>query len=1346
MTYIKGKNPMSTSPKTQRLRSEDGISTLSTIIGSIIGAIVLAGFAMFYFSAMHGADTSQKHTVAEANSVKVVNRFNRDVAEGRSIEYAGANDVVIEATKVVNKKTTYSRTRYTAKSDGTVVRQVDSVVDGNTAYVQPAGNALWTGSDIKTTTEARDVVFSKFKFTYLSSTGEDLGYPTDAATEDKINRVDIDYFQKTKKGEVNLNTGAALNTLVGSTGTNPAGGPDAVDDNSTANVGYSTSVPVLLNDDFDGTGTIALVGSAPSGVTTKVTSDGKQVNVFIQSGYTGASTFTLQYSLTDSTGKTDTASIKVTVTTLTPVEADDPTFTVTSCPSVTGTVTIPATNSSAVQYLINGANTTTGAKSGYAGGTTIRVTAVAKSGYQLTPDTDGAANDYTLNGGTAVWDDFVVPSISCVTPPTPTFDDSCPDTYTIPATTPVNSYTYSVWAPSSVTRAAGTYPATPTMTTFKAAAGPGYQFTPDAAYTLSNNNTTATYLTDITATSGSHNFGATPCLDLDAFVTNGTSATADAICTPTSAAWTTANIANGGACGVTGVNFVGVPAGTKIMGQRVVDGNEVAAGTGAPAAAAFTVFTSTDTNEKTVYGKVGLSTRYNFWIDNNNNAVADSGEVSYNSDQYPSVPGVSANGSDPDGDKSPNVASATAASLGTNAVKWRSGSTSTATDVRVWSEYVDGDGSTVFGRSASNSTPLKDVCAIGTGCATSTVATGSTAATGTYFDTSAPRGSERFYEAIAYTKCFRTLADAKASVSSNCASFNFDPTVRVGTDPYDASASTGTLQSTVRPAYQAPDTTVTDLTFGKANADACTDSAIVTSVDGTSNNNGLYDCLTNQSDVAYSSINSDHYNKSTGYGPFCAVAPAATADCTLKAVRDPADSDIAVSTSWHPASALTWPAAASSWNQVDTWHLYNCNEGGCNTAPADRVVRSFPGKFQTFAWVQDPDDRYDKYHSYWKPDCWDNTDCVYGANAYGALNWSDSSGLTRGGDYGYKAPSVGLLGGTTHPINNGAWEFRAATSSYSAKEGLWPQTDYDWEVIARGRDNVLRRWATSGNAVNPLRTRIFSAPLPTAISQDSGFCQPADNDNGWKYGFWFKRSQAKPDANAWATENVTFDSMNWSGQTPLSERGKGGWVGAAAASEWMQPTNNPSTWTLPANWASSTHYHTMYTNQDNDGGWTKSLSGGNDADKRIPAVGVSNAGSGWEGVGHTRIETKMTDAAAGYPDFGDRTYWDGGRDAANAYANTYGSSYGSGQASQSRLFRVNAITGADLGADCKGNSLSDAEYSTLDFAGDTSHGYRAIDLGMVTTRKMARKTDGSSYGGWGMQEGNPGTYKWGEID
>ncbi|GAB2732691.1 hypothetical protein [Nocardioides pakistanensis] len=214
------------------LRSERGESAVSVLMGALIGLIVLSAFSLFWVQSDKAATQNVAMTGQESKALQVLNRVGRDVQDSTRILHATAVDLVV-ARENPNVATDIALTRYRIKS-GLFTQQTWKRAP-ESALTVPHPLGAWDELDFATADPtmicdesarastvqtcaviAEDVIDdgSRSKFAYQAKDGS----PWDGTDLTQIARVDISLVTGAGKGEVALESSAAVDTTVSADG------------------------------------------------------------------------------------------------------------------------------------------------------------------------------------------------------------------------------------------------------------------------------------------------------------------------------------------------------------------------------------------------------------------------------------------------------------------------------------------------------------------------------------------------------------------------------------------------------------------------------------------------------------------------------------------------------------------------------------------------------------------------------------------------------------------------------------------------------------------------------------------------------------------------------------------------------------------------------------------------------------------------------------------------------------------------------------------------------------------------------------------------------------------------
>lgn len=640
---------------------------------------------------------------------------------------------------------------------------------------------------------------------------------------------------------------------------------------------------------------------------------------------------------------------------------------------------------------------------------------------------------------------------------------------------------------------------------------------------------------------------------------------------------------------------------------------------------------------------VGLDTDYMYFVDTNGNGAYDSGaETSFRLVQYPSVPTVTAAGSDRNFDTVVDAA-------GTDLVSWTKKATTSTTDVNKYTSYM-----------SLGTTYLRSPTSVATGVAgTSTTIANATG------------GSEAIYDAIAVTRC----VTSKGGALQNCPSYNSNTSTRANVTGVYASLATAR-------AYQAPSIAPKNVTAGVANADNCMGVSatgatvqLVNNMADDTASNLAYSCLNGQSSIGWDS-DSVADEGQTADAQFCTYA-GDPGKCRGKA--DPVTGGLTPTTS-AVAADVSVQVTQSNWNAQDTWKAYACNLGGCSTTGTTKVIKSFPKAFEMQG-LQEPPNSRQWDLTEWTSACsnWGSSTtngCTTNVNNDAAIfQWSNSTNL-GGGTYSFDAVAkwgvAANYAGTDIHIAN----IPSSQSKTDYRGGIQMSSGYYATATAISSVNPgFVRYSTAPGTAR-VDTRIYTSPGQVSYIQDSAFCNAAVDD-GWRYGYWFTTQMIDANGTIRNGTGAQVRHMWWAGkkQNAASETE----TGKMAADRWLA-ADSPFTGG-PGSWANGEEHWVNKNDGPTANAWVTEIPGTNT--QTIPPDGAT-----FGGRTHLRIEVFITKSAAadstGAVDIGDFTYWDGTTGGAGT-TGLYGSSMAGGE------IRVRSVnnTAADV-KNCPAASKSDA--------------------------------------------------------
>lgn len=209
------------------IRSERGMATLSVLLGTTLGVLVLAGLLAFWMTLDDAKSSAENHTTAESAAIQVLNRIGRDVQEAHDVMVAADTELVV-AKRDADDEPTW--VRYALDEEGTLFSQTLADAPVHYDYTTPA-EAHFAG--VKQTKLAFNYTAERAAgvalFVFYDRDGAPVATPAFGdGTAKTITRVDIRFAADAGDGYVELGSSAAVKArLLGDASAKPPACPKA---------------------------------------------------------------------------------------------------------------------------------------------------------------------------------------------------------------------------------------------------------------------------------------------------------------------------------------------------------------------------------------------------------------------------------------------------------------------------------------------------------------------------------------------------------------------------------------------------------------------------------------------------------------------------------------------------------------------------------------------------------------------------------------------------------------------------------------------------------------------------------------------------------------------------------------------------------------------------------------------------------------------------------------------------------------------------------------------------------------------------------------------------------------
>lgn len=100
---------------TKITRNESGETTLSVMLGAAIGAFIVGGFILFFFTANATATQAAEHASTQTGFVQAANRIGRDIQSAERLVAVSPDSLVVDSGA--------TWTRWSVDADGTLGSQ-----------------------------------------------------------------------------------------------------------------------------------------------------------------------------------------------------------------------------------------------------------------------------------------------------------------------------------------------------------------------------------------------------------------------------------------------------------------------------------------------------------------------------------------------------------------------------------------------------------------------------------------------------------------------------------------------------------------------------------------------------------------------------------------------------------------------------------------------------------------------------------------------------------------------------------------------------------------------------------------------------------------------------------------------------------------------------------------------------------------------------------------------------------------------------------------------------------------------------------------------------------------------